>query len=660
MTSIASTLGVGSGIDTGALVTQLVTASRQAKDDALTAQSTKVTAQISGVSALMSGMTNFSTALKSLIDGGTLKTQPTSSDASVLTVSGIAGQSVSQSESAIQVQQLASAQSIATPAVADANAAIGTGTLTFNFGTATMDGSTMTGLAAGTIAPVSITIDSSNDTLTGIAAAINAKNAGITATVVSDANGARLVVKGATGAASAFTMTATEDADAPGLASLDFGPGAASASVNQSAGDAIVTYDGLSVHRSTNTITDLVPGVSLGLKAVSSSAVTIGAQRPGSAISEAVTDFVNAYNTLQGIIDTQTDKDTGSLNGDAGVRQMQNQLTKLTSTALIGSGHPATLAEIGVSTNRDGTLSLDTDKLTAAFAANPDQVEAMFNPGQTSSSALVRIVSATGATPAGSHSITNLQPATAGTLAGTASPNAFASPLVLDASNNVFHVTLDGGSAVDVTVPEGSYADGASFATALQGAIEANTSISVHAGISWDASTGTLSAASKTLGKASAISIAPVDSGLSDMLGLTGAVTAHGSDAAGTIDGKAATSVGSLLFADSSTAAKGLVIQPLAGATAATITVDLGLYGALKAITDALTGTSGALYTENAQLTSQQTDIKAQQQKVNDDADALKTQLTQQFATMDSRVAAYKSTQDFLTQQIAAWNKTDS
>ena len=657
--SIATTLGVGSGIDTTALVTSLVAAQREAKDTALKTKSDKVTAQISGISQLKSGITNFSTALNTLITGGMLKTRPTSSNADIISVSGITGATPGSTTSLIEVKGLAASQSVASKAFASADAAVGTGKLTFTFGNATVTDGVMSGFAARTIpAPITVDIDTTNNTLTGIATAINAQKSGMTASVVTDDTGARLVIKGATGASQAFTIAATEDSGAPGLAQLEYNATSTTSTLNQAATDAVLTVDGLTVRRSSNTISDLIPGTNLTLNAVSTSKVSVGATRPISDITTAVSDFVAAYNEVQAIITEQTNVTTGSLNNDAAVRQMKLMLSKLTSTRLVAGGSPSTLAEIGVSTNRDGTLSLDSAKLTAAANSNPAALEAMFNPNQTSSSALVQIISPVSATKAGTYTVTDLVAATRGRTTGAANPNAFDTPVMVDSTNNRFSVAMDGKAAVDVTVPEGSYADGASFAAALNAAIENSASVTIHGDVTWEGDSLVFS--SKTPGILSAMTVTPTDGTLSDRLGLTTTTRTSGTNAAGKISGVAAIGSAGLLFGTSASGSSGLILQPLAGASSTTISVDKGLYNALNDITLALTRTDGALYSANARLAKEQASIADDRKKVDDSATKMKELLTKQFAAMDSKVAAYKSTQSFLTQQIDAWNNSNN
>lgn len=538
MTSIATTLGAGSGIDTAALVTSLVSAAFDPKDAALKTKETANTAKISSLATLSNGIDSFASALSSLISGGSLRTQPSSSNAAILTATAKAGASIGTLSAQVEVRQLAQAQSLVSAPVASSAGNVGQGSFTIAVGATTK----------------TVTIDATNDSLAGLARAINATGAGVTAGVITDASGARLTLKGTTGAANAFTLTPAAGAD-PGLARFAYGNGQTGGMTQaQAAQDAIVRMDGVDVTRPANTIDDLVDGVSLSLvSAQPGTTVSLGATRPTAAIGQAVTDFVDAYNELKGEIDTATqsattssDGTSGALYGNATIRDMQRQLARLTSTVLASGGAYRTLAEIGVQTNRDGTLTVNTAQLNGALAANPDAVEALFNPTQHSSSPLVKITSAFGATKPGTYQLANI-------------------------------------------------------------------------------------------------------------------VAANGAtNASGTIAGAAAITTGTKLYAASTSPAAGLVIEPQGDVASATVTVDLGLGGALQAIRDSLRATNGALATLSTQLTTEKSDLASQRTKLTTDQGDYKTRLTNQYATMETRVSALKATQSYLTQQIAAWNKSDS
>src|SRR3546814_16635197 len=127
----------------------------------------------------------------------------------------------------------------------------------------------------------------------------------------------------------------------------------------------------------------------------------------------------------------------------------------LTNNRLRAADAPNILAEIGIKTNRDGTLSLDDARLSAAFLQHPGRVHDMFVPGQTSSSPLLEVASAIGAIKTGSYEVTNVVAATAGTAVGSSVPTAFDSPVVIDASNKSFTATVDGRTSLTINLTDG-------------------------------------------------------------------------------------------------------------------------------------------------------------------------------------------------------------
>lgn len=659
MVSIASTLGIGSGIDTKALVDGLVAAQLDPKMAALTAKSEALTAQISGVAQLKGGMIGFSNALAALVSGGSLSTQPTSSNAAALGVSLIAGAKLGTLSHEVEVRRLAVGQLATAAALPDQASPVGTGTMTITLGTASFAAGAMTGFTQRDgSTPITVTIAEGDNSLAGLAAAINAAKAGVTASIVADANGARLSLKGATGADAAFRIDVTEDVGAPGLAAFAFNPGSSGLSLGREALDSLIAVDGIEVSRAGNSVSDLIPGVKLDLlKAETGVAIALGSTRPTAGIGLAVSDFVGAFNELRTILKAETDPFTGALRGDNGARAMARQLGNLTSTALIQSGIPGaprTLAEIGVSTNRDGTLSVDTAKLNAALAAWPDAIEAMFNPRQTSDSPLLAVTSAAGKTAAGSYAVTDIVMATAGKSTGAPRPDAFLTPIAIDATNKLFSIAIDGDAAVEIAIAEGDYADGAALAAALQVALDANSELEGRATFAWVGDT--LVTTSATAGTDSAVTLGAVDATLNDRVGLTAATATAGGAGSGMIAGEPATVIGGFFFAAATSAAAGLILKPAGNVASAQISVDYGLGPALEAVARRLTDKDEGLSASEQRYIKQQAQVAIDQAKADADAEKLRERLTRQFATMDIRVAAYKATEDFLKQQVELWS----
>lgn len=444
--TILTSLGASS-IDTSSLVDQLATAAISNKKAQLDSKTTNNTAQISDIGTVVSSITTFQSSLKTLISGGSLFTQPTTSDSSILTVSAVAGAKLNGLSSAVTVNQLAAGQTLVAPPLSGLATPVGQGQLTL-----TVNGQSQT-----------ITIDSTNNTLAGLAQAIKNANLGVTASTITDASGTRLVVKGPTGSANAFSLTQL-NGDAS-LAQFTFDPATYDPNAptqtgftrSQKAQDALVNVDGVDVVKSTNSFSDVLQGVTINLQSASpGTSVFIGSNQPIDAIKQAVSDFVDAYNEVQATLakltaapvvnSDGTTSGGGSLNRDAGVRSLVQTLRGITSTplTLVTDGSPTTLAEIGVSTNRDGTLTLDSAALSAAMTSSPDAIEAMFNPSLRSNNPLIQITSTPGSVAGGTYQVTDAHPAPPG---GTAS------------------AMLDG----NYTLPSGTSGVTASFLSAASG-----------------------------------------------------------------------------------------------------------------------------------------------------------------------------------------------
>ncbi|SEJ76514.1 flagellar hook-associated protein 2 [Sphingobium sp. AP50] len=372
--SILTSLGAGSGIDTSALVSSLVSATREPKQSAITSNQTLNTSRISALASAISSLDTFADALSEVLSGTEYTGSPSSNDTSIASVSLLSGGTPSGLPAQLTVDQLATARVLSSSSTSGATSstAIGTGSFTIT----TASGETTT-----------ITIDSTNNSYSGLASAINASNSGVTARVVTDANGTRLVFKGETGAANDFSISTTATDSGSVLANLGWGGTDSSTMSSTSAPqNAKITLDGVAYEYASNTIDDAIDYLRIDLNKVSSgSTVTLSMTQPTAGLADLLKEYVSAYNTLMSALNTATatgadSSSAGVLNGVSSVRDMKRQLAALTSTQLSATGTYKTLADIGVSTNRDGTLTLDTDRLAAALEADPEGVTNMVNP----------------------------------------------------------------------------------------------------------------------------------------------------------------------------------------------------------------------------------------------------------------------------------------
>lgn len=668
--SILTTLGTGSGIDTARLITDLSAAQREPRLAALTQRSERTQARISALGQVRAGLDAFVGALDSLSKSGALGPQPRSGDATIVGVTrNPAVADPAPLSASIEVVRLAAAQTLTSARRADAAVPVGFGTLTFQSGRTTTAAGDVTAFAADAARPpVTITIDATNDSLGGLRDAINAAKAGVTASIVNDGVGARLVLKGVSGAADGFTVTAAATAGSPaglGLADFGFAPGASELDIAAEATDARMIVDGLAVERATNLITDVVAGYTLDLKrAAVATPVALSAARDPEQLRAALSDFVGAYNEVNSLIAAfarpgSAREAAGALYGQSAVRQLRAELQGLTARPLASGTGGITLAEVGVRTARDGSLSVDGATLDAAIAADPALLEKLFAPSQAADATGVSITSAQGAAKPGQYALSDIVAATAARLTGAAVPGAFDFPIAVDATNASFTAMLDGLGPLLLNLSVGSYTNGAALASAFQNAINSNPQV-LAAGravtVGWDS--GRFLFLSRYAGSRSAVTLAGLDATLAARTGLDAAVEGAGSDAAGKIGGVAAIGNGSRLSASAASAASGLVLE-IGSAALATgnVRVSEGLSGALGRIRDSLSRGSGGLVAANDGYARESAAQEAEAEVIDSRALAYEEGLRRQFNAMDRAVAAYKSVGEFLTQQIDYWSK---
>ena len=372
--SILTALGAGSGIDTSALVSSLVSATREPKESAITSRQSLNSSRISALASAISSLDTFADALTEVLSGTDYTGTASSNDSSIASVSLLSGGSPAGLPAQLTVEPLATARVLSSSAVSGAtgSTAIGTGSFTIT----TASGGTTT-----------ITIDSTNNSYAGLASAINAANSGVTARVVTDASGTRLVFKGETGADNDFSIGVAADDSGSALAGLGWsGTDSATMTGSSAPQNAKITLDGVAYEYASNTVDGAIDYLRIDLnKASPGTIVTLSMSQPTAGLSDLLKEFVDAYNTLMSALNTATAAGTdssnaGVLSGVSGVRDMKRQLAALTSTELNSTGTYKTLADIGVTTNRDGTLSLDTDRLASALENDPEGVTNMVNP----------------------------------------------------------------------------------------------------------------------------------------------------------------------------------------------------------------------------------------------------------------------------------------
>lgn len=385
-TNYISSLNVGSGLDTTAIVTAIVDAERVPKENIIQEKIDDRTIEISALSDVKSKISTMSSnmSLYSGINGLTVANGGTNVTASITTPA-----LASSFSHDIGVTTLAKRQTLAFSGFSSPSTSIGTGTLGFTFGA--WSGSSFT--ANGITGSVSIT--TGNDTLDGIAAQINDANIGVTASVVKENDDQyALVVQSSYGAANAMQIFVTEDDASTSLDNIAYTSYNASKE-KVAATDAVFTVDGVDVTRSTNTITDAIDGVTLSLSGTTSSAETVSASYSTDTALLAAQGIVTELNSLVSDLKSKFDRGgdggtKGALAGDPLVRRLINEIRTITTAELQGFGYTGIyLANYGVLTNRDGSISLDSTTFKTEYEKAPDKFNAIVNSRVTTGSSLV-------------------------------------------------------------------------------------------------------------------------------------------------------------------------------------------------------------------------------------------------------------------------------
>jgi flagellar hook-associated protein 2 len=374
---ILTSLGIGSGIDINGLISKLMTA-EQAPLTLLQNQQSADQAQISAFGSVSSALSSLQTAAQALettsANSAFSTMTATPGDSTVLTAT--AGAGAAAGSYTISVTNLASNQ------IVRSNAAYTT-TDTFNTGTLAVK-------VNGTT--TNVVIGSANNTLAGIAQAINTANAGVTATVLNDGTTNHLVLSsnssGTTGAIQ-VAVTQTGTGATQNLTDFNYaGSNTATMVQAQAAANAQLSLNGTTVTRSSNTISDVISGVTLNLLSSPASTTLSVAPDPGAATT-AVNNFVTAYNAAIQAVNGVSSFNSGTnqaqaLTGNSVIQQLQASLPAIFSHSISGiKGGLTTLADVGVSLQQDGTLAVNSAKLSAALSNPGNDVASLFgSPSQ--------------------------------------------------------------------------------------------------------------------------------------------------------------------------------------------------------------------------------------------------------------------------------------
>ncbi|HEX3869421.1 MAG TPA: flagellar filament capping protein FliD [Pirellulales bacterium] len=340
---------------------QLALANDTANITSLQNQQTTLGAQTTALQQITTDLNNLQSAAFALSDPLGALGALTTSSSNTSVVSATAASTAEAGTHTVTVNSPATTSSYYTNPVATSSTPLASGTFQIQVGSKT---------------PVSVTIDSSDNTLNGLAAAINDLGAGVQANVINDANGARLsLVSSTTGAPGDLTVSGN-------TTGLTFNKAVTGS-------NASLTVDGVPLSSTSNVISGAIDGVTLNLGSASvGSPVSITIAPDTTQAANAVNSFVSSYNAALKDINAQfavasDGSGGGPLESDGSLREAQAALLAAVSFSAPGNGGAVNLASIGVNLNDDGSLSVDASALSSSLASNFSGVQSFLQNSTT-------------------------------------------------------------------------------------------------------------------------------------------------------------------------------------------------------------------------------------------------------------------------------------
>ena len=409
---ILTKLNVGSGMNNSEIITSLVDAERVPALERIEKNENSTKNKISAYGVLKSDISAFRDIIRDIKSSNAASHVGSSSNTTIAKFSTTGTTGSDNVDSSLVVSSLATTHTLVTGAYNNSGSTVGEGSLTIDFGTWSTTSSANDTFTANSNSAITVTTSAST-TLTQLRDSINNATDNAEASILYNGTGYVLVIKGESGASNEVRVTPSEGSSATLTNNFSYTASTKNLTQTVDGTDASFTVDGIAMTRSTNTISDLFNGYTLELEATSSSAINISSTQNLDNITALLSNFIDAYNAIYTNITEMSgaafseDESTGPLAGDSLARSIQRELRSYTTKSLSGyEGGPYSMSLLGVQTNRDGSLTLNTSVLKNSFAAAPKIVDAIFKNQLISDNAEVEVTSIGTDTKPGSYAIT--------------------------------------------------------------------------------------------------------------------------------------------------------------------------------------------------------------------------------------------------------------
>ena len=648
--------GLVSGLDTSTIIEGLLSI-QQSQLDRITAQKQQVLIKQTAFEGIESNVTALQAAadqLNSVANDLFSVFTATSSDESILKVA--ADSKAVPGNYQVSVNQLATAEQIASQAFSSPESLLTEGTIS---------------IQVGDRDPLDVTITSENNTLQGFAEAVNAANSEISATVINDGTGSRLLLTSSeTGAENNITITNNTAASAGSQTQLDL-----SGPVVQAAADATITLGSgagaITVTRSTNIFEDVIEGITLDLqKAEPDDDVTISVARDNEPAKTAIEGFVTSYNAVMDYIDDQTGYDdetetAGLLLGDSATNTIRDQLRNTLSRTLANlDGKANRLSSIGITFDEKSRLQIESSKLNNALNGDLDGVEIedvrrLFSLDAQPTSPYVSFVYGTNNTQV-STDPWQVNITQAAEKASISADSTIGSSIVIGSKHKTISIDVDGINSGDLTLTEGTYTQ-QELAEHLQSVINQSSELGAR-DVAVTVVDNKLKIESLIYGTRSEIGNLSGEGAAN--LGFSGTEYGKGKDVAGyfVVDGvtEQATGKGQTLSGDNDNEkSSGLQLlvtlnsSQISGTNTSELTVTRGFAAELSGLIGQMLEEENGRFASSIKAFENQIEgIDASAERLNRVFEAKQQQLVNQFVGIESTISSLQNTSAFLTAQL--------
>lgn len=663
--NIISSLGAGSGIDVSGLVDSLVAVEKAPQTGRLDSRQEKLETQISAYGVLKSSLSAFNGVLAPLSNSDTFNARGVSfPDSDVITANKLDANAQTGTYQ-IEVLAVAQSQSLASAGVADPKAALAAGDITIRFGSwasYTEGAGPATFTQNADKESLTLTLDGS-DSLEDLVKKINDAGVDLQASVIETDGQSQLLLTAPSGAKNAIEITA----DAA-LSQFSFKEGDHNLLQTQAAADASLKVNGLPVTRETNDIDDVIRGLSFTLNKQSADKITFSITEDKSTAEQAIRDYVEAYNTLYETMknltgtkkedETEKETSTGGLATDGSAKGMISQIRQMMTAAVPGvDSNFASLANVGIKTELDGTLAITEDDFKGALKDNFNLVGSLFSRQGTSSNSNIAVGFGSFADKAiaGTYNVEITTEPEKGQLnGGSVDPVDF--PLSTGVGGTYsFKVSVDGIKSNSIVLPDNkTYTSQSDVAVELQSLINGDDLLKAAGSavdVTYNTTDNRFEFISRQYGASSSVQFSEAGSDMGTKLGITTALTGtSGKDVVGTIDGKVGFGSGNVLLPKVDSDPYGLNITVGAGSLgSSTITFSRGLAGELSLLIDNLQSSSGSIKAREDSINKQLTGIKSDRSELDSRMEKVKDRLLTKFLAMERIISSFKTTGNSLT-----------